>query len=500
MDAMDAFQKYQHYVQIVTLASGVCLHLGYFNRGEHHMYAIVYLQISLLLFSTLTVAFALYGEFPWVASIWTTTSVLLPTLLGIYGSLLCYRLVWHPLGPFPGPVMARISSLWFSIHVRNHDAHQKALDLYNKYGAFVRVGSSDLMIAHPLAVAAIHGSKSTCRKASWYDEDWPRQSIHTSRDPKFHADRRRLWSQSFSNKALRGYERRIAVYNQALVDRLTEHSGHPIDAAKYFEYYGYDVMGDLAFNRDFGMLKSGEQHFAVELLAEALSVQGFKLPTWLFRILVAIPSLTKKYWTFIQYCNEQLATKMAQKDFDRPSLMNVLLAQAGPQPSRQELLNLESDSRTIIVAGSDTVAATLSHAFYLLTKYPEHVAHLRQELLPLRNIGGVFEHQKIERATHLNAVINETLRLYPVPPTAIVRKTPPEGIFVADTYIPGNINVWTPQYVIGRSEAVYEDPDEFIPARWYPGAPGIIESAGFAPFLTGMEHSCYDVKNLLIRV
>lgn len=175
--------------------------------------------------------------------------------------------------------------------------------------------------------------------------------------------------------------------------------------------------------------------------------------------------LTEKYWRFIQYCDEQLAAKMAEEKSDKPSLMDVLLAPAGPRPSRQGLLTLRSDSRTIIVAGSDTTAASLSHIFYLLAKHPEHVVKLRQELLPLMNSDGTFEHQKVHRADHLNATINEALRLYPVPPTAIVRKTPPEGIVVDGTHIPGNMNVWTPQYIIARSEAAYERPFDFVPER-----------------------------------
>lgn len=142
-------------------------------------------------------------------------------------------------------------------------------------------------------------------------------------------------------------------------------------------------MGDLAFDKDFGMLRSGQQH-----LKEVLSIQGFKLPTWIFRMLVAIPGLTKQYWTFVQYCDEQLAAKMAQGKSDRPSIMNVLLAHAGSQPSRRDLMTVQSDCKTIIVGGSDTVAASLSHIFYLLTKHLGHVDKLRQKLLPLMNSNG----------------------------------------------------------------------------------------------------------------
>ncbi|KAH7311409.1 putative cytochrome P450 [Stachybotrys elegans] len=470
-----------------AIGAGVGLHLGFFIRGEHHMNGVKYMQIATLAFCGFAAALTRFYGVTLPSALLTTSSISGYMLLGTLSSTLAYRLLFHPLRRFPGPFGAQITSLWFSNHVyRNADAHKKSLELYKKYGTFVRVGSNDLMIVHPLAVPVVHGLQSKCRKASWYDEDWPRASIHTSRDHQFHHSRRRVWSQAFSDKALRGYENRIVSYNRALIDRLYEYGGQPVNAAKWFNYYSFDVMGDLAFGRDFDMLSSGQQHWAVGLLEEAMSIQGLKLPTWIFRMLVAVPGLTEKYWRFIHYCDEQLDLKIkGEKESENPDLMSTLLEDVGSQPSKQDMLTLRSDSRTIIVAGSDTTAATLSHIFWQLASHPEHIDLLRKELAPLASEDGTFEHQKIQHADHLNAIINETLRLNPVPPTAIVRKTPPEGIFVDGTFIPGNMHVWTPQYVIGRSEIAYERPYEFIPERWY-SKPGMIkEKAGYAPFSTG---------------
>ena len=82
-----------------------------------------------------------------------------------------------------------------------------------------------------------------------------------------------------------------------------------------------------------------------------------------------------------------------------------------------------------------------------------------------------------------------------------MRKTSLEGIFIGETYIPGNMNVWTPQYVIARSEVVYEKPLEFVSERWYSMSSMVKESAGYAPFLTGMgklKYSCSELTNTII--
>lgn len=105
-----------------------------------------------------------------------------------------------------------------------------------------------------------------------------------------------------------------------------------------------------------------------------------------------------------------------------------------------------------ILPCSDTTAATLTHIFYELAGNPEHILKLREEVAPHIDSSGNILHQNIQYLDHLNGVIFETLRLHPPVPTALQRLTPPEGLQIGNKYIAGNMTVWCPQYVIGRSK------------------------------------------------
>ena len=85
--------------------------------------------------------------------------------------------------------------------------------------------------------------------------------------------------------------------------------------------------------------------------------------------------------------------------------------------------------------------------FYHLAKHPEHAAKLRDELKTTRSIDDTNELQSLN---HLNAVITETLRLYPGVPAGAPRDTPREGLTIAGKHIPGNVSVIAPCYSIGR--------------------------------------------------
>lgn len=65
----------------------------------------------------------------------------------------------------------------------------------------------------------------------------------------------------------------------------------------------------------------------------------------------------------------------------------------------------------------------------------------------------ISDMKTLNRLPHLNGVINETLRLYPVLLTGGARKTMSEGINVGDTYIPPNTTIVAPRYSIMRSKS-----------------------------------------------
>ena len=291
-------------------AAGIVTHLGYFNRGEHHLYGIIYLQTFIAVFIA-AVAFPVYVNGESLEHAFATTASFAGFYLGgLYISLLIYRIIFHPLNKFAGPFGVKISGLWLSVQLKDGDAHKKILKLHEEYGDFLRVGSSDLSISNPKAVTAVYGSNSKCTKAIWYDGMYPMVSLQTTRQRGDHSRRRRLWSIVFSEKALRGYEIRVTSYQDRLLAQLATFGGQPVNITKWFNLYSFDIMGDLAFAKSFNMLESTEEHFAVKVLNDGLIPVGWMLPIWMFRLLLAIPGLTKEFWRFISFCAERLDERM----------------------------------------------------------------------------------------------------------------------------------------------------------------------------------------------
>lgn len=298
------------YVGFAAAAAGIASHLFYFNHGEHHMYAVRYIQSFFAVFAIAM----LYGVVYCHQDAGEVLSYMLPFtacyLGGLYTSLLCYRIFFSPSNSFPGPFGAKISKFWFSTQLTRHDAFKKIHELHQKYGDFVRIGPSELSIVHPKAVQAIYGFGSKCRKTAWYDLLLPIISLETIRDRTIHDARRRIWAPAFKEKAIREYKDRLIPHQERLIKQIHANSGMAINISKLFMLYGFDVMADLAFEESFGMLQSNEYHWAVKLLQEGLKPLGFILPEWFFRIMSVIPGLADDWFKFIGYTKERLYERM----------------------------------------------------------------------------------------------------------------------------------------------------------------------------------------------
>ncbi|KAH8703479.1 L-ornithine-N5-monooxygenase [Talaromyces proteolyticus] len=485
---------------MVPAIAGVLCHVTYFSRGEHHLFAVRYVQLFFVAFLFILSIF-MYGQADaFLPALNKVAWIALSYVSGLYSSVVFYRLLLHPLNKFPGSLGARITSFWLSWRVRHGDTFRQLKSLHDLYGPFVRIGPNNLSIAHPKAVNIIYGSGSKCSKAPWYDLTKPMVSLQTFREKSLHDERRRVWSTAFSDKALRGYEQRLRGYRNKLVDHLSTLDGRPINIKKWFNLYSFDFMGDLAYGKSFDMLETSQEHWAIKLLSDGLEPLAFAFPVWFFRLLTAIPGLANDWWRFIDFCAERMEQRL-RTEVDSPDIMSALSAPLkGQRPSDRDWLLLRGDAQLIVVAGSDTTATTLTAAIFELVRHPEQLDKLREELAPyMTDPTNEVLNEKIANLDHLNAIINETLRLHPPVPSMLQRKTPPEGITIDETYVPGDKIVSCPQYVIGRSEAAYDKPEAFIPERWYLHPGMVKDKTAFAPFSTG-PYGCIGRPLALLNI
>ncbi|KAM5360147.1 hypothetical protein ACJZ2D_013962 [Fusarium nematophilum] len=471
---------------------GVILHIRAFRLGEWDLYTTKLLVIFYIIYGLLTWAFVQHASYLTNEAFKSASALVFAAVAGTYSSIFVYRGLFHRLRRFPGPFAAKFSNFYMTfLSIKKFHLYEEVQELHEKYGDIVRVGPSTLSIIDPKAFQAIHSNNSPCGKGPWYNILHPVLSLHMIRDRKLHATRRKTWDKGFSSKALRDYEPRVKQYTELLLSRIEEASGTPFDASQWFNFYSFDVMGDLAFGKSFNMLRDGVVHYYMKSVhTNMLLVSAFSHLIWLFPLFKEIPGLNGEHIKFQKWLSDQVAERQKNKP-DLPDVFSWILDDYDSIgcPTKQDTINLHGDAHLIVVAGSDTTAASLTCLFYQLATNPEACKRLQAEVDEFCAENSAPSHTGLSKLKYLQACIDESLRLHPPVPSGLQRMTPPEGIQLGDKFIPGNTIVQIPTYVLNRDERAFERPTEFIPERWTTRRELTKNATVFAPFSIG-RYSC----------
>lgn len=99
----------------------------------------------------------------------------------------------------------------------------------------------------------------------------------------------------------------MVKYTSQLLDRLVQTQEIPIDIAKWFKFYSFDTMGDLAFGHSFNMLTDGVTHPFMALVESHMAMAGsFSQLIWMFPLFRAMPFLGREDAIFQKWLETQV--------------------------------------------------------------------------------------------------------------------------------------------------------------------------------------------------
>ena len=126
---------------------------------------------------------------------------------------------------------------------------------------------------------------------------------------------------------------------------------------------------------------------------------------------------------------------------------------------------LKDEVLTLLVAGHDTVAASLAWTWILLSKHPQIRSQLYDEVKSVLD-GRAPELGDSERLPYTRMIFDEALRLYP-PAWGLPRQSFEEDV-IDGFYLPKNSFISLNQYTTHRHPEFWQRPEEFDPERFAP--------------------------------
>jgi cytochrome P450 len=155
---------------------------------------------------------------------------------------------------------------------------------------------------------------------------------------------------------------------------------------------------------------------------------------------------------------EEIARRREDPDSaEREDILSMLLQARHEDGSPMGDEELRDELMTLLVAGHETTASALAWTLELLSRHPEVLARLEEELDDGSD-------------DYLDAVIHESLRLRPILP--IVLRHTKEPFELLGRELPAGVKIAPCIYLAHRNPDVYPDPDSFRPERFLDEGPG----------------------------
>lgn len=119
------------------------------------------------------------------------------------------------------------------------------------------MGPNYYSIDDPAAVKTIYGHGTQYQKSDWYDvwslrPELVRTNLFALRDIKQHASLRRHYASLYAMSSLVSYEPYVNNCNKILTNKLQmcAKSGETIDLSRWFQFYAFDVIGEITVSFD----------------------------------------------------------------------------------------------------------------------------------------------------------------------------------------------------------------------------------------------------------
>jgi cytochrome P450 len=354
-------------------------------------------------------------------------------------------------------------------------------NFFKKYGSIFRIwiGPSPwIVVSDPEDVKQILTNKGDCYEMPLRInlELFIGNGLLRSRG-EFWKRQRKLLNPLFSIPNLRILQPTMVEITRRLIEKWNAklQSGDLVlDMFHEMQNLTLDIIGKCAFGLEFDFLNDKlmppeqKKIFSefIDFLSSNEPNQIFSMLTISFPILNKIPSKfrneARRKINNLDTLSKQIIQKRRASTDNQKDLLGILVHTKveGESMSDEQICD---EMRTFLLAGHETTSSTLQWALYHLSKNPEVVKKITEEV---NSVIGDRDptYDDISQLRYISMVINETMRVNPTVPI-LARASVKENTIHGYT-IPKGVFILTPPWLVHHNPEVWANPETFDPMRW----------------------------------
>ncbi|TKA74808.1 hypothetical protein B0A49_02599 [Cryomyces minteri] len=439
------------------------------------------------------------------------------------------------LNKYPGHPLAAYTDWWRFSDVLGRRAQHTHIELHRKYGDIVRLGPNVLSFADPRAIKVIYGLNKGMTKSDFYpvqqavSKGRRLQSLFSTVDEDYHAKYRRCVNSAFSMSSLVSYEPLVDNTTVTFLEQTQKlfcNTGKSCNFSEWLQFFAFDVIGELTWSKPLGFIEKHEDvDGIVAFLGKFLSYAGpigqmpfldllleknwikLSLERWGFTKTVfpvtkfALDRSAERYSEMQKIKEGGLVDESSGRGVD---LLSKFTQAQHAHPDFMTDTQVLTSTISMVFAGSETTAISLSSVFYHLLKHPRVYQKLMQELEDGTRNGtiedrpnGAVSWAESQKLPYLDAVIQESFRMHPAAGLILERIVPPQGIDICGEHIPGGTIVGCNAWVLHRRPEIFgADVDAFRPERWTDAPPAQLKEMKATMFQFGAGARTCIGKNI----
>jgi cytochrome P450 len=299
-----------------------------------------------------------------------------------------------------------------------------------------------------------------------------------------------VWKRSRKAMAPVFTPRHIDGFSDIMLAKALEYSrkyagGGLFDISRDMTELTFEILSATLFSGEIvtpGTEFSDEVNQLLSTMGRVDPLDLLKAPEWL-------PRLTrirgrKALSFFRKIVSDTMEARREKMDGDPEGVpedfLTLLLRRQGNDGLTRE--EIEDNIITFIGAGHETTARALGWTLFCLANTPEERDRVENEVDRVTE-SGAAPGEWLERMPYTRAAFEESMRLYPPAPS--INRAAIDDDRWGDVEIPAGITVLVMPWTLHRHRLLWDNPEAFIPSRFWPENRDKIDRFQYLPFGAG---------------